>query len=68
MRDIQVVAEGRSVDAILADWRSLERERDGMSDGPGRAAVDALIVDLREEHRRALAEREAEASSLGSRP
>jgi hypothetical protein len=48
---------------ILAEWRALERELEGL-DGIDRELVEARIAASREEHRLAIAARAAEAEEL----
>jgi inosine-uridine nucleoside N-ribohydrolase len=56
--------ETRTVETILSDWRSLERELETASDNE-RPAIQARIDQLREEHRQAMHDREAMAHELG---
>jgi hypothetical protein len=56
--------ETRSVDSILSDWRTLERELETASDDE-LPAIQARIDQLREEYRQAIHDREAMAHELG---
>jgi hypothetical protein len=60
------VTEDRPIEAILTEWRAIERELEA-TDGEARRALDARIERLREEHRQAVASRESEAQELRGR-
>ena len=57
---------GRTVEAILPDWREAERMLLEMVDGDAMRALDARIALLREEHRLAMADREEEIAELAT--
>lgn len=58
----------RDIADILAEWRSLERERDAATDDETRATLDARIRRVRLEHADALDVQAHTAEELGSRP
>jgi phage shock protein A len=58
------VIAGRSVEAILTEWREAERTLAAMSDSRDKLEQDARIALLREEHRLAMAQREVEMAEL----
>jgi hypothetical protein len=60
------VTEDRPIEAILTEWRAIERELEA-TEGEARRALDARIERLREEHRQAVASRESEAQELRGR-
>ena len=56
--------EGRTIEAILEEWRAAERELEAAVGDAG-AAILARIDKLREEHRMAIADRDVIARDLG---
>ena len=58
------MADGRSVDVILTEWRLVERALAEMADGPDKTALEARIEGLKEEHRLALAAKVGEIEEL----
>ena len=57
------VIEDRPIEAILTEWRAVERQLE-TTEGEARRALHARIERLRDEHRRALASRDSEAKEL----
>jgi hypothetical protein len=57
------MTEDRPIEAILTEWRDIERKLE-TTEGETRLALDARIERLREEHRRAVALRDSEAKEL----
>ena len=55
----------RPVRDILDEWRAAERALDNAVDDEERAELEARIAELREEHERAIEERQIEAQELG---
>ena len=58
------MADGRSVDVILTEWRMADRALAGVADGPDKVALEARIERLKEEHRLALAAKAEEIDEL----
>ena len=57
------MTEDRPIEAILTEWRDIERKLEA-TEGEIRRALETRIERLREEHRRAVASRESEAREL----
>ena len=60
------MTEDRPIEAILTEWRDIERNLEA-TEGETRRALDARFERLREEHRRAVASRDSEAKELRGR-
>jgi len=62
-----VTPGGRPVEKILQDWRALERKLDTASETE-RSGLEEQIAAIREEHRLALAARQATLEALRRPP
>jgi len=61
----RVVVEHQAVDVILEEWRAAERDLDtNKNDDIAREALQARVLQLRDEYWAALAARAAEAEEL----
>ena len=62
---VRWAVDDRSVESILTEWRAVERSL-ATADEDDREELEARAAALRDEHHRALAAREVEASALRS--